>query len=164
MGVHMHSSVRWFFATILISFLALPSQVFSQQPQGAQKMNAMVGEWKYDNLDGEVSCEWFGELIVRCTSSWTTDDGESRKLVFFTKYDPESEVYETYRFNSNGYTDSGYGWVDGNTWTLVFEGTKGARYKITSTISEDTWSYKWHISQKGGPWKPGNEGSARKVM
>ena len=147
---------------ILFLLFALPQQGVAQQPPEAQKMNLMVGEWKYEQNEGSLNCKWLGDFITHCESSWKNDAGETIETVWLNRYDQEAKVYTSHRFYSGGYTDSGVGWLDGGTWTFVFDGPAGARYRITSVISEDTWTFEWHSSIKGGSWEPGQVGSAKK--
>jgi hypothetical protein len=140
---------------VLFPLFTLPQQVVAQQPPEAQRLGWFVGDWTYDHLDGGTKCEWLGDFIVHCQSSWINSAGDSVEVVFLTGYDPEAEVYTAHRFYS--------GWVDGDTWSFVYEGPAGARYRITMVASEDTWTYEWHTSVKGGPWEPGSTGSATRV-
>jgi len=148
---------------VLFPLLTLPQQVVAQQPPEAQRLGWFVGDWVYEGLDGGTKCEWLGDSIVHCQSSWINSDGDSIEAVFLIRYDPEAEVYTAHRFYSGGYTDSGLGWVDGDTWTFVYEGATGARFRFTGVTSEDTWTYEWHTSVEGGPWEPGSAGSMTKV-
>ncbi|MDH3650641.1 MAG: hypothetical protein OEQ53_13240 [Saprospiraceae bacterium] len=149
---------------ILFSLLALPQQVFAQQPPEAQRMDWLVGDWKYEDLDGGAKCKWLGDFTIHCESSWTNNAGETTEAVFLTRYDPEAKIYTAHRFYSGGYTDSGLGWVDGDTWSFVYEGPAGDRYRFTGVISEDTWTYEWHSSVKGGSWERTAGGSMKKVQ
>ncbi len=153
---------------VLFPLFNLPQQAVAQQPPEAQRLEAFVGDWTYDNpLDGVFTCEWLGDLIVHCQSSWLDADGDTIYQVLLNRYDPEAEVYRSHRFYSGGYADSGLGWVDGNTWTFVYEGPRGARFRITLVIAEDNAAYEWHRSLEGGPWEAmgtfGSSGSVTRV-
>lgn len=159
----MYSQMRWVFIAILFSFLTLTSQSFAQQSQEAQKMDVLVGKWESNNGDGEATCEWLGETMVHCLSSWTNDEGKSVKALWILEYDQEADLYTSNRYHSRGYSDSGFVWVDGNSWLFVFNIPNGNRVKMTSQISEDNWAYKWHVSSKGSSWEESSEGSFTRV-
>lgn len=90
-------------------------------------------------------------------------DQDDIKAVWLFRYDTEDEVYRSYRFYSNGYADSALGWVEGDTWTFVYEGPEGARSRFTGVESGDTWTYEWHSSIQGGGWEKTEEGSMTKA-
>ena len=148
---------------LAILFLsAIPSLAQERSPE-AQRLDAFVGNWTYDDIEGETECELLGDYIVHCTSAWTTDAGNPVEAVFLVRYDTEAEVYWGHRFYSGGYADSGLGWVEGDTWTFVYEGPAGTRFRMTSIVSRDTWKYVWHRSVQGGAWEQTSEGSATRV-
>ncbi len=149
---------------ILFSLLVLPQQVVAQQPPEAQRMDVFVGDWEYEDLEGGTKCKWLGEFIIHCENSWINDAGDTVEAVFLTRYDQEAKIYTAHRFYSGGYTDSGLGWVNGNTWSFVYEGQAGARYRFTGVISGDTYTYEWHRSDKGGSWERTGGGSMKKVQ
>lgn len=152
--------------TLTVAMLALgtlPQQVVAQQPPEAQRIGWLVGDWTYDNLDGWAKCAWLGDFIVQCQTAWVDAAGDSTEALFLTRYDAEAEVYTTHRFYSGGYTDSGVGWVDDDTWTFVYDGPAGTRYRFTGVISEETWTYEWYRSVKGGPWERSSGGSMTRV-
>ena len=149
---------------LLVPLLTLPQQLLAQQPPEAQRLGVFVGEWTFDELEGEATCAWLGDMAVHCPASWLNSEGDTIEAVFLTRWDAEAEVYTAHRFYSSGYADSGLAWVDGDTWTTVFEGPEGARYRNTSVISGDTWTYEWHMSVEGGPWEAGETGSATRAQ
>jgi len=148
---------------VLFSIFALPQQVAAQQPPEAKSMDFLVGDWEYVDVEGGVTCKWLGDFIINCQGSWTNDAGNTVEAVFLQRYDPEAKIYTAHRFYSGGYTDSGLAWVDGDTWTTVYEGSGGTRNRFTGVISGDTWTYEWHRSVKGKPWERTSEGSMKKV-
>jgi len=164
-NIHAMRNILLIVTIILISLIALPQQVVAQQPPEAQRMSWFVGDWEYQTLDGGAKCKWLGEFIIQCESSWTNDDGNTVEALFLTRYDSKAKIYTAHRFYSGGYTDSGLGWVDGDTWTFVYEGQAGARTRFTGVISGDTWTYEWHRSVEGGLWEgTGGGGSMKKVQ
>ncbi len=156
-------SILLILSIVLFALISLPQQVFAQQPPEAQRMDGFVGEWTFDDMDGGSTCNWLGDFTIHCQGSWTTDTTNTAEVVFLTRYDPEAEVYTAHRFYSGGYTDSGLGWLAGDTWTFVYEGSAGARYRIISVITGDTWTYEWHKSVEGGAWERTGGGSMTKV-
>lgn len=125
----------------------------------ADKLEWFAGDWTYNELDGEVSCNMLGEYIVHCDGAWVNDAGDEIEAVFITRYDAVEDVYRGYRFYSGGYADVARGWVDGNDWTFLYEGRDGAMIRFSATASGDSWSYVWHRSDQGGEWEETSRGS-----
>ena len=148
---------------LLFSLFAAPPQIRAQQPPEAQRMDWFVGDWEYQDLEGGAKCNWLGDYTIHCHSSWENNSGETVEAVFLTRYDLDSDVYTAHRFYSGGYTDSGLGWVKGDTWTFVYEGQEGVRYRFVGVASGNTWIYEWHESVMGGDWKQTSRGSMTKV-
>lgn len=69
-------------------------------------------------------------------------------------------MYRGYRFSSNGYVDSGTGWYEDDTWTIVYDNPSGNKNRMTSTFTADTWTYVWHNSVRGAPWEQSSGGSS----
>jgi endonuclease YncB( thermonuclease family) len=63
----------------------------------------------------------------------------------------------------SSYADSGLAWIDGDTWTVVYEGAGGVRFRMTIVVADGTQTYVWHRSVEGGPWVETSEGSMTKV-
>jgi hypothetical protein len=143
--------------------MLLPLRTAAQQPAEAQRLGPLVGEWTFDHVDGGSRCDWLGDFIVRCQSHWTNASGNAVEAVFFVRWDAAQESYTGYRFYSGGYTDSGPGWFDGDTWTFVYEGPQGARYRFVAELSGDKETYTWHRSLQGGPWEQTETGSMTRV-
>ncbi len=151
-----------FLATLLL--LAIPTPTIGQEHSAeTQALEPMVGNWTYDHLDGSTECKRLGDYTVHCFSAWTNAEGAPIEAVFLNRFDPQSEVFRGHRFYNSGYADSGMCWVDGTTWVCVYEQPEGARARITSTISGDSWSYVWHRSVQGGPWEQSSDGSSTRV-
>lgn len=159
----MRNRALFTLTVVLCPLVIPPHQVVAQQAPEAQRLGWFVGEWVYEDLDGGAECEWLGELIVDCHSSWINSAGDSLQLRSLIRYDRDAQVYTAYRFYSGGYADSGLGWVDGDTWKFVHEGPEGARYRATVLASQDTWAYEWHRSVRGGPWEPRSTGALKRV-
>ena len=141
---------------------AIPTLAQERSPE-LQRLDWFVGNWTFNEVEGESECERLGDYIVHCNSAWTTADGNPVEAVFLMRYDAEAEVYRGYRFYSGGYADVALGWVEDDTWTFVYEGPAGARFKFTGVASGDTWTFVWHRSVQGGPWEQTSEGSMTKV-
>lgn len=148
---------------VLLTLFVFQQEAIAQQSPMAKRMDIFVGDWKYEHMEGESKCVWLGKLTLHCESSWINKEGKKMKMVWLNRYDSKAKLYTTHRFYSNGYMDSGLGWVDGNTWTYVYDVDADNRYRITVVMSENTSNYKWHRSLKGGPWEPTGEGSMKKV-
>jgi hypothetical protein len=143
---------------------AVPTTTIAQEHSTEiQQLDWFVGSWTYDHLEGGAECERLGEYIVQCRSVWKTDAGEDREGYFFTRYDTVAEAWKAYRFYNTGYADEGLGWVEGDTWTWVYEGRMGARYKFIGVEAGEKWTYTWYRSLQGGPWEQTSEGSMTKV-
>lgn len=142
--------------------LILPVGLQAQTPE-MEYLNRMVGAFKYNQIEGGGECKKVGDYILHCMSAWTNSSGEQIEAVWITKFDPESEEFMAFRFYNSGYSDSGPGWVDGDTGVFVYEGPGGIRARMTQTWSGDTLHYVWHRSVQGGPWEQTSEGSTTKV-
>jgi hypothetical protein len=154
---------RTVFAVLTLLFL-LPLTVQAQERSAElQRLDSFVGNWISDGLEGTGTCNRLADNIVHCTSAWTTTAGNPIEAVFLIGYDTEAEMYKGYRFYSSGYVDSGTGWVEGDTWTVVYDNPSGNKNRMTSTITADTWTYVWHRSVHGGPWEESSEGSNTRV-
>jgi len=114
-----------------------------------QTLDLTVGEWKYDQMEGTTECNRLGDYMVHCTSAWTNAAGNQIEAVFMTGYDTNAKVYRGYRFYSSGYADSGIGWMNDNSFTIVYEGPDGTIDRMSSTLTGDTWTYVWHTSAQG---------------
>lgn len=169
----MRVAIRWTVSAALLTLttgagLLASSQVAQAQEadeMGARTMARFVGDWTFDEIDGEpasghASCRLLGEYIVVCTSSVTNDDGTESEALFSNRYDPVEDTYWGYRFYDNGYADRGRGWVEGDVLTFIYPLPNGdlARFSGTFT-SDDTWEFAWHSSQQGGDWVAGQTGS-----
>ena len=99
-----------------------------------------------------------------CLMRWTTEAGNANAATWVSGYDAENEVYTSARFYNNGYSDSGTGWRDGDTWTYVYDATAGTKLRFTGVLGPETvWTYQWARSVKGGPWEDTSSGSMTKV-
>ena len=137
----------------------------SQESAETNVLDIWVGDWKYDTIDGVNKCIKLAENIIQLENNIINEAGEKRKSVYYLRLKDKDNTIETYRFFSNGYADSGLVWVDGDTWTFVYEGEDGARFKMIGAFSDSTINYRWHRSLKGGLWEPiGEGGSATKVQ
>lgn len=151
-------------AITLVAAALLPSQSASaQKSPEAQLLSVWVGDWTYEDGSGSMSCEWFGDNTVQCDGSWTNDDGTTGEQLFVLRYDAQAEGYVGYRFYKGGYADSGHTWVDGDTWTMVFDSPRGNRYRATAVAAENTWSWDWHRSIHGSAWEAYGSGSMVRV-
>jgi hypothetical protein len=145
--------------------LLAPTQALAQRSPELQALDRLVGEWTYDQMEGGGACEWIGESFVVCISRWTDASGAARANSWVNGYDAAAKVYTTWRFNDNGYRDSGFGWRTGdNTWTWVFDSTAGRKLRFTAEFpSETVYTYKWARSVEGGAWEDTSAGSMTKV-
>ena len=112
-----------------------------------------MGDWTNDDGNGELTCEMLGEYILQCTFAGVDPGGDEIVVVQYTRYDTDEDAYTTHRFVSNGYADTGLTWVDGDTWTFVYDGPDGVRFRDTSTVSGNAMTTVWHISEQGGDWQ-----------
>ena len=102
------------------------------------------------------TCEWFtGGFSVVCHTDATGFMGGLKTLTVLT-YDAEEKVYRLYEFNSVGWTNSGKGTVDGDTWT--FDGESKMRGKVVKSrttiklVSPDSATLKSEMWVEGGTW------------
>ena len=130
--------------------LLVPTQALAQQSPELQALYVLVGEWTYDDLSGGGTCEWVGRSFVVCLMRWTTAAGNANAATWVSGYDAENEVYTSSRFYDNGYSDSGTGWRDGDTWTYVYDSTAGTKLRMTQVYdSETSGTYQWARSAEG---------------
>ena len=149
----------------LFTLFMFHQEAISQESAETNIFDIWVGDWKYETFDGVAKGIKLAENILQWENNYTNEAGEKGKSVAYLRLKDKDKTIETYRFYSNGYADSGLVWVDGDTWTFVYEGEEGARFKFIGTLSGNTFNYKWHKSLKGGPWEPvGEGGSMTKVQ
>lgn len=145
-----------------LSLFAVPATAQDLSPE-LQELDAFIGEWTFDEMEGTTMCERLADNIVHCTSNWISAEGNLVEAVFVTGYNPLRERYESYRFYSSGYWDSGTGWFEDGNWVTVYDAQNGNKVRQISTITGETWTYQWFRSVRGGPWESTSDGSATKV-
>lgn len=151
---------------LFATLVAVPRHAAAQdeaETAAAQLAATFNPEFTYDHIAGGGQCAMLGELTLTCRSHWTTTGGVDREAIFIVRWDPAAEAFRGYRFYENGYADSGFTWVDGDTWTTVYEGANGRRFRITQTFTDTGTEYVWHRSDAGGPWVKTGEGSTTNV-
>ena len=146
----------------VLAFSPIPTKAQERSAE-LQRMEYFIGSWA-DTPDGvpvQVS-SWLGESFLQ--SVVVGDDGSPTTLFIFG-YDAEAEAYTTFRFyGSSGFFDTGRCWVDGNTWTILFEDNPSRIVRFTGVEeSEDVWAYKWERSTEGGEWVETSAGVAYRV-
>lgn len=148
----------------IVLAISPPSTLSSQEfEEEIRRLDWFVGSWTYDQLDGGADCQRLGDFMIHCKSVWTTASGSENEAIFITRFDPQTERWRAYRFYRNGYADAAMGWVDGDSWTFVYEMPDGSRARFTAAASGDIWSYEWHRSVQGGAWEATSDGSMTRV-
>jgi hypothetical protein len=143
---------------------AIPTQSRAQEHAAEiQALEALVGSWTYDHLEGGAECTKLGDLMIHCRSVWATSGGNEMDLVSIVRYDTATEMFRGYRFYNSGYADEAVGWIDGNDWVFVYDAPSGNKVRFTATLSDTSWVYQWHRSVQGGPWEARSDGSMTKV-
>jgi hypothetical protein len=151
---------------LAILFLSAIPTLAQERSAEMQALDVFVGEWADVEAPDEVIqvCSWLGNSFVQCPGTWTNSDGNVVTSVFLLGYDTEEEVYIGFRFYGGGYHDSAKLWVDGNTWTWLFEDNGATRLRSTAVFeSPNAYSYEWARSVEGGDWVNSSSGGAVKV-
>lgn len=139
-------------AVLLLVAVPLAAQDSPTGPEApAARLDDWLGSWISEV--GGFECDRFGASAVVCRSHWLTETGERGQGLYLNRWDDVDEVFRSYRFYDTGGSGSGFMWVDGDTWTSVFEGPKGARDKAVWTLSEEAAEYALYRSVRGGPWE-----------
>jgi hypothetical protein len=147
---------------LTFAVLALPASLRAQGSSGAEALEALVGEWTYDEIDGSVNCDMLGAAYVVCEGSWKTDAGNDVFATFLTGYDEENDRYRSWRFYGGGYMDSGRTLIDGDTWVTLYVNSAGVAARFTGTLDGNTWRYQWEGFQGAGQWEVTSTGSMTK--
>ncbi len=117
--------------------------------RGEAPWDFMAGSWEFVGIDGGGECRLVGNAGFYCVT-----EGGGEEAIWVTWWDDGDEVYRTYRLYSDGYADAGVVWIDGDSWTFVYEGKIGDRAKmVTARTDDDRFEYMWHRSLRGGPWE-----------
>ena len=91
--------------------------------------------------------------IPRMIENWK----RSSQSYILWGYNPEAKAYFGFRYYSDGWTDFPKGWLNGKTWTFVFEdehrGGKAQRRQVTQVLESPTvLTFQWDRSVEGAPW------------
>ena len=149
---------------VLAAALALsPASTAAQQPPEAKALGEVVGEWKYDHMEGNAQCRWLGDLIIYCESEWIAANGSKAGQLITVRWDPQAKLYTSSRFYMNGYADAGVVWYSGGIWTFVYDAPMGDKVKCVSRVEGPAWRYTWYRSRAGGDWEKTSEGSMTRV-
>jgi hypothetical protein len=129
-------------------------------PPGADgPFDFLSGSWEFVGLEGGGECRLIGSAGFHCFTKSNDDEA-----LWVAWWDDGDEVYRTYRLYNSGYSDSGVKWMDGDTWTFVYEGRTGGRSKlVTVRTDDDTFEYTWYRSLRGGPWVESSAYAMKKV-
>lgn len=150
--------------TIPLAVLCLSAMSAYAQERSVelQRFEFWIGMWG-DTAGGAPiqECSWVGESFVQCTV-FGAEQPVSTIHVF--GYDADAEAYTAFRFYGNGFHDTGMGWVEGNTWTIVYADNPGRIIRWTGIQeSEDMFSYRWERSVEGGEWVEASAGRAYRI-
>ena len=150
--------------TLLVLSMLVPLGLQGQERSPElQKLDEMIGGFA-DTPDGKPDqvCSWVGDNLVQCPVFG--EDG-SVTNIHIMGYDAEAGTYTASRFiGSSGFSDTGRGWINGDTWTFIYGDNPSRIIRFTGTWeSEGVWVYKWERSVEGGPWEETSGGKAYKV-
>lgn len=166
---------------VVLFMLAVPCLAFGQAQTApppkpgpeVQQLAAWQGTWQCSGesktgtqtrSEFSLACEWAaGGFFLVCksaskTAEWTGIWG----------YNPEAKAYFGFRYYSDGWTDFPKGWLNGKTWTFVFEdehrGGKAQRRQVTEVVESPTvLTFQWDRSVEGAPWTTTAVGRCSKV-
>ena len=147
---------------LAVLFLSAMPTFAQERSTELQRFDFWIGKWASapDSTPVQV-CSWVGESFVQCPV-FGPDGAVS--TIHLMGYDPDAEAYTAFRFYGNGYHDTGMGWVEGNTWTVVYADNPGRMIRWTGIQeTQDAFSYKWERSVEGGEWVETSGGRAYRV-
>jgi hypothetical protein len=147
------------FATALGLIALAAASPAAQNPTGLQALNAIVGTWQSDVVDGRSalsSCAWTPQhTAVLCEQTITAPDDVHRALNFFT-FDPASSKYFLYVVAQPGNSAAQVPIViDGARW--IYGGGAPAsgqrRFRTINDFSErDSYTWWTESSDDGERW------------
>ncbi len=153
---------------LVVLLLLLPMSLKGQDASGPEPsaLDVLVGEWTFTwaNGTGTWSCDKLGDSFVLCDAHLTFSSGVESRLIDIWGIDTNSGRYTWDRFLDSGVSESGQGWIRGDTWSYVFLDPAGTVSRMTAEwTSSDEFAYRWHTSVEGGPWEDAGEGVMTRV-